>query len=170
MLKITKTMWGSAVFVAALLWIFGSTALGQNGRTAQSADEFTVTVLPEDNRPVLEGASDYDLGGLSFTGAESQRHGNHGQTKSFSITRRVRLQVRRKSGVAGIVTVSAFLVRSCDPCKLRLDGVELKSGPTIVLQRAQLNSATDHRLEIEIPASMAAGAVEAEIGWQVDDK
>ncbi len=160
----TITTSGGAVLFAALLWMLSQAALAQ-GRTSQGVDEFTVTVLSADNRPVLQGASEVDLGGLSNASSEAQRH-----DKSFSITRHLRLRVTRSNGAAGVVTLSAFLVRGCHPCKLRLDGSELKASPTLILQRVQLNGTTDHRLEIEIPASMPAGAVDAEIGWQVEEK
>jgi hypothetical protein len=167
---VMKLTTGSTVILAALLWLLAPQAVARGGRAAPGVDEFTVTVLADDRRPVLEGSSAVDLGGLSLAGAESERHGSTQQTRSFSITRRLRLRVTRKNSAAGIVMVSAFLIRGCHPCRLRLDGIELKSGPVIVLQRAQLNTTTDHRLEIEIPASMPAGAVDAEIGWQVESK
>src|SRR5436305_14339886 len=166
----TKTTLGSAVYVAALLCGLLPSALGQVPRAAQIADEFTVTAVSSDNRPALQGSADVDLGGLSYNGAESARHGGPREAKAFSITRHLRLRVTRRNGAAGVVMVSAYLVRSCSPCKLRLDGVELKSGPAVVMLRALLNETTDHRLDIVIPASMPAGAVDAEIGWQVEER
>jgi hypothetical protein len=159
----------SAAVVAALFCILLPGA-AQGGRAVQVSDDFIVTVLADDNRPAMEGDSTVDMGGMSFTGSESQRHSGPQQSKSFSVTRRVRLRITRRNGAPGMVVVSAFLMRDCHPCKLKLDGIELKSAPTLVLQRAQLNTTTDHRLEIEIPASMPAGAVDAEIGWQVEEK
>jgi hypothetical protein len=150
---LTTSTTKSAAVVAALLFLFlGSVA--QTRRAAQPGDDFVVTVLADDNRPALEGNSNVDMGRLSRAGAESQPHGGSQQTRSFSVTRHVRLRITRKNGGTGVVRLSAFLVRDCYPCKLRLDGIELKSISTLVLQSTQLNTTTDHRLEIEIPASM----------------
>jgi hypothetical protein len=159
----------SAAVVAALLLIVLPSA-AQGARAVQPNDDFIVSVVADDNRPAPEGNSNVDMGSMSLAGTESQRHGTSQQTRSFSIVRRVRLRITRRNHTPGIVTISAFLVRDCRPCKLRLDGIELKLTPTLVLQRAQLNTTTDHRLEIEIPASMPAGAVDAEIGWEVEEK
>jgi hypothetical protein len=166
---LTRPTTRSAAVVAALLFLF-SAAAAQARRAAQPSDDFVVAVMADDNRPALEGNSNVDLGRLSHAGTESQRHGGPQQTRSFSVTRHVRLRITRKNGASGVVRLSAFLVRDCYPCKLRLDGIELKTSPILVLQQAQLNSTTDHRLEIEIPASMPAGAVDAELGWEVEEK
>lgn len=153
---------------ALLVALLPSVAHGR--RPIQPSDEFIVTVMADDNRPALDGSSNVDLGRMSLGGTESQRHGSSQQTRSFSIVRNVRLRITRKSGASGGVRVSAFLVHDCYPCKLRLDGIEVKSVPTLVLQSAQLNTITSHRLEIEIPASMQAGSVDAELGWEVEEK
>src|SRR5437660_3380866 len=165
----TKTAWRSAVLAALLCGLLPA-AIAQSPRPLQTADEFTVAVVTDDHRPALPGDTDIDLGRVSYNGTESQRHGGAKESKSFSIVRHIRVRVARRNNAAGIVMVSAYLLHSCYPCKLRLDGIELKSGPTVVMLRTQLTETSDHRLEIGIPASMPSGAVDAEICWQVEER
>jgi hypothetical protein len=160
---------GAVLFAALLFWTILPVANAQRGSAFGKPDDYIVAVLAGENRAAFDGGSELQLGGLSFSAAESQRNVEH-REKSFSVVRHVRLRVSRKSGSPGLVSLSAFLLRDCYPCKLKFDGIPLNSAPTMIVRSAPLNSTIDHRIEIEIPASMPAGALDAEIGWQVNEK
>src|SRR5947209_20360512 len=154
----TKTAWRSAVLAALLCGLLPA-AIAQSPRPLQTADEFTVAVVTDDHRPALPGDTDIDLGRVSYNGTESQRHGGAKESKSFSIVRHIRVRVARRNNAAGILMVSVYLLHSCYPCKLRLDGFELKSCPTVVMMRTQLYEMRYLRLILTIPASSPIGDI-----------
>lgn len=159
----------SVVFVAALLPASLLSAWAQKPMSPDIGDELVVQVLASTNQGAVSRNSYVDLGALSGDRTDAKRRGSKGAT-SYTIDRLVRLRVSRNKGGGGRAVVQAFLLHDCYPCHLKLDGTELGPTPVIVMNGVEINSVSDHRIEIEIPVSMPPGAIDAEIGWKVDEQ
>ena len=162
----TAKITGSVVVTALLLL----TTLSQAQSTVipQTGDDYTVQIMPGPNQNQFGRNAQVDIGVVSRENSKTKRAVSSGS--SYTVTRNIRLRITQRSGRTGHVIVRAFLLHDCYPCKLRLDGTELGISPTLVMNSSELNVVTEHRIEIEIPISMPAGAIDAEIGWQVEQQ
>lgn len=151
------------MWLAALLPAVPIAAWSQSRTGRPTADEFTVQVIAMPNTAGI--GPRLDLGSVSRDKVEGNRSMPAAATH-YTVTRRIQLRVAGRN--AGHVNVQAFLLHDCYPCRLKLDGVELSASPKVVFTGVELNKLTDHRLEIDIPVSMAPGAIDAEIDWQVE--
>lgn len=114
--------------------------------------------------------SEMRLGRISYQEAGAIRRRDISGPRAFIIVRPLHLRVARASGAPGQIALSAFLVRNCYPCVVRINGIGLDATPRLVLSRVALNSITEHRIEVEVPATLPGGDLDAEIGWQVEEK
>ncbi|HEX6880251.1 MAG TPA: hypothetical protein VF135_07795 [Terriglobales bacterium] len=152
-----------------LLFAF-SGALAQNRHRATEND-YSVAVTFNEGRgfSTPDGDASLDIGEVSQ--AASVPGGRGGLSKpSYTILRQFRVQITRRGGGRGQVSLSAYLQRECLNCKLRLDGIELSSAPRVILADVPLNAITNHRLEIEISKQAPPGALDAAIEWEVSGK
>ncbi|MEO8380324.1 MAG: hypothetical protein ABI779_11725 [Acidobacteriota bacterium] len=97
--------------------------------------------------------------------------GSHGAKATRAIattTRTFGLRIGRPlKEASGRATLRAFLELSDPRCIVRLDGVVLGTQPRIIDRFAPIGITTRHRLEIEVPAQAAEGALVMNIGWDV---
>jgi hypothetical protein len=157
----------STAILSVLLLLLISSAMSQSrGEELRDSPGFSVDVSADEGRAAVGGNAVVDLGDLSLSSPKVSRRGQ-GRTSSYVITRHFRLRVARSDRQNGRVEVSAYLLQDCFNCKLRIDGVEISTIPKVVAADTQLNTSISHRLEIEVPNEAAAGALNAEIGWEV---
>jgi hypothetical protein len=164
----TTAKLAEAACYVALAMVLASVLAARTFPGVTGLDEYVVTALPADGRAVAANGGQLDLGPISYQDPESRRHGA-GRNGSFSVQRYFRLRLEHRSGKAGRVALTAALVHGCSSCKVSVDGIPITLAPQIILRKADLNSTTAHRLEIEIPVSAPPGFVDAEIRWQVDE-
>jgi hypothetical protein len=157
----------SVVFVAALLPASLLSAWSQGLMSTPMGDDFMIQVFASANQGAPSRDSRVDLGILSRVGANRPESRS---LRSYTIERTIRIRVSRNNGGSGRAVVQAFLLHDCYPCHLKLDGTELGPTPVIVMSGIDLNSVSDHRIVIEIPNSMPPGAINAELGWKVDEQ
>lgn len=153
--------------IAALLFVSISPLLGQ--MPTAHGDEYEVQILPGPNQIAFGHDSSLNLGAVSRDRAERKQR-TSSAAGTFSVIRNVRLKVLQNNRSSRPVVVEAFLIHDCYPCHLKFDGIELGATPKIVMRTMELNTATEHRIELEIPLSMPAGLVDAQIGWQVEQQ
>jgi hypothetical protein len=132
-------------------------------------DRIEVSVAGQDTYG-LGDRSEMRLGRISYQEPGAIRRRDISGPRAFTIVRPLRLRIARTSGAPGQVALSAFLVRSCHPCVVRMNGIALEAIPRLIMSRVALNSSTEHRIEVEVPATLPAGALDTEIGWQVEEK
>ncbi len=98
--------------------------------------------------------------------AVNQRAGSMGE--SFRVRRRIGFRIVRAGGVSwGTASVTARLDSPDGRSSLRIDGQQLSGVPVMVNARAAVGAVSVHALEIEVPASVAAGPLAASISWEV---
>lgn len=153
--------------MSVLLLLLLSTASSQ-ARTDDLRDSpgFSVQVFADESPASAAGNATVDVGDLSLQSPKVARHGR-GRASSFSVVRHFRLRVERADRQSGRVEISAYLLQDCFNCRLRIDGVEISTVPKVIASNTQINTSIGHRLEIEVPTEAAAGALNAEIGWEV---
>ena len=157
----------STATLSVLLLLFVSAAVSQVKR-AELLDSpgFSVQVLTDEGGATTAGNATVDVGDLSLQSPKVSRRGS-GRTSSYSVIRHFRLRVARTDRQSGRIEISAYLLQDCFNCKLRIDGIEMSTIPKVIAANTQLNTSISHRLEIEVPTEAAAGALNAEIGWEV---
>jgi hypothetical protein len=108
-------------------------------------------------------AGTIDTGAIvAATGMRRGKAGHAITRKTFGI--RIGPPSRESRGNA---TLRAFLETADPRCIVRIDGVVLGTQPRIVERFAPIGIVAVHRLEIEVPASAAEGALLTTIGWEV---
>lgn len=128
--------------------------------------DLTVSIVTETGP--RQGSSELALGPVSYFGnsAEAQRNRS---VQSFIVSRHIRVRVSRTDGAQGKVVVRPYLLRDCDRCTVRLDGVVLSSAPAGAGRVVPLNTMVDHVIDIEIKRAAPAGQLGAEVTWQVEE-
>lgn len=105
-----------------------------------------------------EGAA-LDAGTISWRGGRDRFSLT---TRTFAI--RIGPQSRDARGTA---TLRAYLETADPHTTIRIDGITLGIAPRVIQRNAPIGIAVTHRLEIEVPVSAPAGALNAAIGWEV---
>jgi hypothetical protein len=148
----------------ALALLFSSLLIAQTTAPVSRPDDLAVTVVSDSGASVEGRIPRLALGAVSFT----PRQRTARSKDAFVISKHIHLRITRHDGVAGRAVLQAYLTRDCDRCRITIDGIHLASSPQVVSRVVRLNTVTDHLVEIEVPLSAPAGAIDAEIGWQVE--
>jgi hypothetical protein len=121
------------------------------------ATQLGLAFVPVDGTDVANGVVDVGI----VTYAE------HGVDRLHAsrITKRIGVLVSGPAG--GKATLRAWL-ESPDPrCRVRIDGQELTAMPRVIDAGAAIGVVTTHRLEIDVPAGAAEGALFSSVAWEV---
>ncbi len=159
----------SVALLAALLPATLLSGWAQRAMSPGTSDEFVVQVTSDVSQSSSSLNPRVDFGVLSGDQVKGKRSARS-SAAAYSANRRIQLRVSRKTVGSGRVTVQAYLLHDCYPCRIKFDGQDLGPNPVVVMSSVELNRVSDHQLQIEIPVSMSPGAIDAEIGWQVDEQ
>lgn len=152
----------SAAIAVALFC--SSVLIAQTAAPTSRPDELTVAVVSDSGASVEGRTPRLALGAVSYNPRQRSARSNG----AFVISKHIRLRITRHDGAGGRAVLQAFLSRDCDRCRISMNGVSLASTPKVVARVARLNTITDYLIEVEVPLSAAAGDLDAEIGWQVE--
>jgi hypothetical protein len=84
------------------------------------------------------------------------------------VRRQIGIRIVRSDGTAwGTARVEARLESTDGREKVWIDGQPLTTVPLVVEAHAAVGAVTVHRIEIEVPENVPAGAISASIGWDV---
>lgn len=108
------------------------------------------------------------LGSISYFGNDPQAQ-RHGARQSYTVSRHIRVRVARSDGAPGKAIVRPYLLRECDRCTVRVDGVPLSAMPAAAGRVVPLNTMVDHVINVEIKRAAPAGELGAEVAWQVEE-
>lgn len=101
------------------------------------------------------GQGSLDLGAASYGGgAFNPNVSIHKSQGRFVVSTRFGITVQENSTGVTTATVMAALAIPEPSFVLRLDGIILKTTPQVIQGNTQLGVITQHRLEIEVPASV----------------
>jgi hypothetical protein len=127
-----------------------------------------VSVSPSSD-PLVIAFVDAPSGTLD-TGTIVRTAGNgRARSSANAITRKtVGIRIGQPSReTRGTATLRAFLETADPRCIVRIDGIVLGPQPRVIDRFAPIGIIATHRLEIEVPASTAEGALVTTIGWDV---
>jgi len=120
--------------------------------------EFVDVAAAEGSFTATRGNAWLDVGSISKRDADV--HGTH-------VRRQFAVRIIRSEGVSyGTARVTARLQSWDGRATVRLDGQILTSTPVLVDPSVAIGATIMHRLEIEVPESVAAGPINASIVWQ----
>lgn len=156
----------AAIAVAALLFLSAGWAQATIGFSRP--DDLAVTITAGTREATAAFRSEISLGEMSFYSAHAT-HARNSSLKSQLSVRTIGLHVARRDGASGHAILRAYLLRECDRCNIRLDGVALTTSPTVIPRSVPFNVITNHLIEVEVPITAPAGALDAEIGWQIEE-
>ena len=117
----------------------------------------TVVSLP-DGAPLLgsQGGWTLDLGGVSYAGIPATPNvAIERSSGSFVVSTEFGLMIRDPRQHSRTVSLLVFLDPVQSRVAIRIDGVTLQAAPQLLATHIPTSVVTRHRLEIEIPASLA---------------
>jgi hypothetical protein len=156
---------GSAACLAALLVAAIPAGIAQISPIQATRDEILVEMVPATG---IRNAVNF--GPVSFNEPQSERHRNAHEGGFFTVKRPIRLRAAKWNGQPGRAILRAYLARDCFPTILKIDGIALSTTAKIIAHEVQLNRSTEHILELQVPVTAPAGAFDAQIGWQAEEK
>ena len=162
----SKSIRSVAIGVVALLCVSSCWAQVPSGLSRP--DDLTITLTGVSTLQSPSARAELSIGSLSFYKAHSAPR-DRSSAASQVTTRSIAIKVARRDGASGRGVLRAFLVRECDRCKIRLDGIALTTTPSVVPRIVPFNVLTDHLIEIEVPITAPPGALDAEIAWEVQE-
>ena len=83
------------------------------------------------------------------------------------VARTIGVRIERRGGASKGVAALRVWVEAPDPrCTLRIDGKTIGGAPLLIDPQAPLGVVIAHRIEVDVPASAAEGAVLSSIKWE----
>jgi hypothetical protein len=162
-MSLTLTIRSVVIFAALLI---AQVASPQIPAALSRPNDLTVSILtggdPRQASLVLP------LGSISYFGNPSQPR-RKGSLQSFTVSKHIRVRVARNDGAPGKASMIPYLLRECDRCTVRVDGVVLTTMPGGAGRIVPLNSVIDHVIDIEIKRTAPAGELGTEVAWQVEE-
>ncbi|HET7434054.1 MAG TPA: hypothetical protein VFN10_04990 [Thermoanaerobaculia bacterium] len=92
-------------------------------------------------------------------------HG-HGRNARAFTTKLFGIRLERAGAPQGTARLLVSLESSDDRCTIRIDGVVITTTPRVIDAQMTIGKTTQHTLEIEVPADMPEGAINAALRWE----
>jgi hypothetical protein len=138
------------------------------GRAGASGADLTVTFVNEDGTRDRAGSAVLDVGSVSASWPRGGR-GRRAEAAAV-VSRRVGVRVESRSGRRGFVRLRAFLAMPAQRGAVSVDGFVLTTAPRIVDAQAPIGATVGHIVKVSVPARDPAGALSADIVWEVEEQ